>query len=206
VGLGRVRARAGGGVASASVVALVLRGTADGVCSGTGSRLARVGLRAGIAVVAGRAVGLGRLGARAGCRIAGARVVTLVQRGAGDGVRAGARSGLAGVGAGTGVAVVARGRVRRVDAAGRGGAGIVRARVAVVAVRRWTTDASPTRARVARGASVAVVTAGRVRAVHTARRRVADVVGAGVPVVAVGRRSAHAAPGRAGVRPAGGIH
>src|SRR5205814_927433 len=135
------------------------------------------------------AVRPGGIRALAGRRVAGARVVALVLRGADDGVRPGAGPGLAGVAAGARVVVVAAGRVRRVDAAGHGGAGIVRARVAVVAVRRWTTDASPARARVARGASVPVVAASRVRRADAAGRRVAGVVGTRVAVIAAERRT-----------------
>jgi len=187
VGLGGVGAGAGRGVALTGVVALVRRRAHDRRAGGARAALAGITDRARIAIVTRAAVRPGGIRALAGRRVAGARVVALVLRGADDGVRPGAGPGLAGVAAGARVVVVAAGRVRRVDAAGHGGAGIVRARVAVVAVRRWTTDASPARARVARGASVPVVTSGRVRAVHTARRRVTDVVGAGVPVVATGR-------------------
>src|SRR5206468_13103628 len=55
---------------------------------------------------------LGWVRAHAGRQVARADVVALVLRGAGDGVRAGARAGLAGIGARAGVAVVARRAVR----------------------------------------------------------------------------------------------
>src|SRR5207247_718723 len=105
VGPDRARAAAGRRVAGARVVALIRRGAEDGVRAGTDSTLAGVGLRAGIAVVAGGAVGLRRARAEAGRRIAGARVVALIRRGAGDGVRAGTDSTLAGVGLRAGIAV-----------------------------------------------------------------------------------------------------
>src|SRR5439155_279100 len=112
VRLGRVRARAGRRVARADVVALVLGGAGDGIRAGAGAGLARVGPRARAVVVARRAVRLGWVRAHAGRRVARADVVALVLGSAGDGVRAGARAGLAGIGARAGVAVVARRAVR----------------------------------------------------------------------------------------------
>src|SRR5437867_159727 len=62
----RVRAEAGGRVAGAHVVALVESGADDRVGARAGPRLAGVGLRAGIRVIAGRPVRLRRV--RAGSR------------------------------------------------------------------------------------------------------------------------------------------
>src|SRR5690349_13240162 len=76
--LGRVRADARRGVAGAGDVTLIGRGTGDGVRPAAPSGLARVGLRAGVPVVAGAAVGADRAGAHAGRGIAGARDVTLI--------------------------------------------------------------------------------------------------------------------------------
>src|SRR2546428_727340 len=76
----RRRAHAGGGVAGAGVVARVRR-AADGLRCAAAPFLASVGLRAGVAVVAGRAVGLvRRRRAHAGGGVAGAGVVALVRR------------------------------------------------------------------------------------------------------------------------------
>src|SRR5439155_971622 len=72
------------------------------------ARVAAVGDRAVVPVVARAAVELGGVRARAGRRVAGPRVVTLVGRGADDGVPARAHAGLAGVGPRAGVAVGAR--------------------------------------------------------------------------------------------------
>src|SRR5438034_4697392 len=84
-----------------------------------GARLASVGLRADVAVIAGGPVGPARSGAGAARRVAGAGDVALVERGADDGVRPDAGAGLAGVGLGAGIAVGAGAAVRL----GRGGAG-----------------------------------------------------------------------------------
>src|SRR5439155_1303340 len=111
VGPSGVRAGAGGRVARPGVVTLVGHGADDGVPARAHARLAGVGLRARVAVVAGGAVGLGGVRARAGTRVARPRVVTLVGCGADDGVSARAHAALAGVGPRAGVAVVARAAV-----------------------------------------------------------------------------------------------
>src|SRR5262245_49934535 len=66
VGLGRIRADPRSRVAGASLVALVGRRADDGRGAGAGAGLADVGLRAGAAVVARRAVLLGWVGADPG--------------------------------------------------------------------------------------------------------------------------------------------
>src|SRR5438128_956310 len=73
--LGRVGALAGGRVAAAGVVTLIRRSAGDGVRARAPPRLAGVGLRASVAVVAGAAVRLRRVRARAGGGVAGAGVV-----------------------------------------------------------------------------------------------------------------------------------
>src|SRR5207237_1144578 len=108
VGLGGVRARAGRRVARPRVVTLVGRGADDRVRARARTHLTRVGPRAGVSAAAGAAVGLGGVRAHAGRGVACARVVTLVLRSAHDWVAARARSGLAGVVPGGGVAVAAR--------------------------------------------------------------------------------------------------
>src|SRR5439155_1699469 len=93
----RRRAHAGGGVAGAGVVALVRRADHRGRPDAA-PVLAGVGLRAGVAVVAGRAVGLvRRRRAHAGGGVAGAGIVALVRRADHRG-RADAAPVLAGVG------------------------------------------------------------------------------------------------------------
>src|SRR6185312_15389389 len=107
------------------------------------ARLAGVGLRAGVAVVAGCPVRQRRVRARPRTRVTGPRPVALVRRRAGDrrpGL-AGPR-GVTGLGAVAGVAVAARGagRRRRVGAGAVGVAGVDGARVAVVAGLRRARD------------------------------------------------------------------
>src|SRR5439155_507760 len=184
VGLVRVGAGAARRIADAGVVALVERGADDGVRSRAGARLAGVGLRAGIAVGASDAVGQDMmLAARPGRAAVGrARVaVVAVRRGAAD-----AAPGRAPVVRRAGVAVVAGRRVVRVHAADRRIAGVVRARVIVVAAERWPTDAGAVRALVGGGARAPVVTTASVEARHLADARpvAGAVVGADVPVVA----------------------
>src|SRR5436309_3403562 len=102
----RRRAHAGGGVAGAGVVALVRRAD-HRARSDAAPVLAGVGLRAGVAVVAGRAVGLvRRRRAHAGGGVAGAGVVALVRR-ADYRLRLHAALLISGVGLRAGVAVVA---------------------------------------------------------------------------------------------------
>src|SRR2546428_505622 len=119
------------GIARSGGVALIERGADDRVGARAAPVLAAVGLRAGVAVVAGRAVGLvRRRRAHAGGGVAGAGVVALVRR-ADHRVRPDAAPVLAGVGLRAGVAVVAGravGLVRQRPAhdAGRdAGAGVV---------------------------------------------------------------------------------
>src|SRR5207245_11590631 len=78
VGLRWGRAEPGGGIAGAGAVTLIGGGADDWIAAGADAAVAGVGLRAGIAVVAGRAVRLGRIRTRAGARIAGPGIVALV--------------------------------------------------------------------------------------------------------------------------------
>src|SRR5439155_860711 len=107
VGLGRVRADTRRRVAGAGAVALIAGGASHRVPARAGPRLAGVGLRAGVAVVAGRTVGLGRVRADTRRRVARPCHVALIAGGAGHGVPARARPRLTGVGLRAGVAVVA---------------------------------------------------------------------------------------------------
>src|SRR5439155_1139647 len=122
VGLERGRAAGRGRIAGSGGVALVEGGADDGIRAGAGPRLAGVGLRAGVAVVAGRPVGLGRVRADTRRRIAGAGAVALIAGGASHRVPARAGPRLTGVGLRAGVAVAASGAVRlgRVRAGARG--------------------------------------------------------------------------------------
>src|SRR5947207_2352557 len=154
------------------------------IASGARSRLAGVGLGAGIPIVAGRAVRLARGGADAGRRVAGAGVVALIERGADDGVRPDAGAGLAGVGLGAGIAVGAGGAVRR----GRVGAGPVGrvTNTSVVALIEGGADdgvpalADTCPAGVGLGASVAVVAGAAVRRGRVGAGAVGRVTNAGV--------------------------
>jgi len=80
--LGWVGALASGGVAGASVMALVQRRAYDRVTADAGTILTGVGLGTEIIVIAGRAVGFDRVGTLAGGWVADTRNVALVQRGA----------------------------------------------------------------------------------------------------------------------------
>src|SRR5207249_3351823 len=213
VGLGRRRrAHAGGGVAGAGVVALVRRAD-HRACSDAAPVLAGVGLRAGVAVVAGRAVGLvRRRRAHAGGGVAGAGVVALVRR-ADHRACSDAAPVLAGVGLRAGVAVVAGravGLVRRRRA--HAGGGVTGAGVVALVRRadhRVRSDAAPVMAGVGLRAGVAVVAG---RAVGLVRRRRAHAGGglAGAGVVALVRLADHrvcsgAAPVLAGVGLSAGV-
>src|SRR5439155_197312 len=145
VGLGGVRARAGTRVARPRVVTLVGRGADDGVPARAHTHLARVGLRAGVPVVAGAAVGLesGRAPGRG--RVARPGVVALVGRGADDGVPARARALLSRVDLGVGVAVVAGVAVGLGGVRARAGSRVARPRV-VTLVGCGADDGVPARA------------------------------------------------------------
>src|SRR3989442_793574 len=78
VGGWRVRAEARRRIARARDMALIGGGADYGVRTGADARPARVGLRAGVAVIAGRAVGGWRVRAEARRRIARARDVALI--------------------------------------------------------------------------------------------------------------------------------
>src|SRR5262249_58190358 len=86
----------------------------------------------------------------------------------------------------TRVRVVARCRVVRVGAAGRGIAGLVGARVCVVAVARWAAHAGSAATRIGGRAGVAVVAGGGAVRVRTARGDVAGVGRVDVAVAACG--------------------
>src|SRR5207237_609464 len=108
VGRDRVGARAARGIARAGDMALIARAANNRVPAAARARLARIGLRARVAVVTRAPVGRGRIGARAGRGIAHAGEVALVGGGAGH-VRdrhAGAR--LAGLGEVAEISVVAQ--------------------------------------------------------------------------------------------------
>src|SRR5438093_1214881 len=99
------------GVARPGGVALVQRRADDGLRAHAARALTGVGLRAGVAVVAGGGVGPGGVAARPRRGVAGAGGVTLVGGRAHDRIRARAGAGLTGVGLRAGVAVVAGGAV-----------------------------------------------------------------------------------------------
>src|SRR5207245_7043617 len=124
---GAVRAIAGRRVADPGLVALIEGCAHDGGARDAAAERACVVGRAGVGVLAGRAVGSRRIGARAGQRVADvvrARIlIAAVDRRPGDTC---ARRRVAGLDTGTGVAVVAVGvdRAAVADADGtHGGAG-----------------------------------------------------------------------------------
>src|SRR5437762_2540130 len=210
IGLRGIRARAGRRVARADVVALVLGGAGDGIRAGAGAGLARVGPRARAVVVARRAVRLGWVRAHAGRRVAGADVVALVLGSAGDGVRAGARAGLAGIGARAGVAVVARRAVRLRGVGAHAGRRVALTGV-VTLVLRGADDGIHARAgarfaRVRARARVAVVAGRTVRLRGVGARAGRRVARAGVMALILGgagdrvRAGARACLARVGAR------
>src|SRR5439155_1623659 len=148
VGFGRVRARAGTGVARPIFVTLVGSGAVYRLSLHAPLPLSGVGPRAGVAVVAGAAVGLGGVRAHAGRGVACARVVTLVLRSAHDWVAAHARTCLACVGPRAGVAVVARAAVGLDGVRARARGRVAGARV-VTLVGCGAHDGVPARARAA---------------------------------------------------------
>src|SRR2546428_325033 len=159
--LGREGARAGSRLTDAGIMALGRRAAGDGVPSDAGPVLAGVGLGAGVAVVAACAC-LGREGARAGSRLTDAGIMALGRRAAGDGVPSDAGPVLAGVGLGTGVAVVAAcARLEREGA--RAGSRLTDAGIMALRGRAAgdgvPSDAGPHYAGVGLGAGVAVVAA-----------------------------------------------
>jgi len=91
-----------------------------------------------------------------------------------------------------GIPVAARSGNDRVLAAATDRAGILRTGIAIVAVHQGIGQASPIRAMVTFGAGIVVVAFALVSGATTTRFTVAGVVGAGVSVIAVGLRSAHA--------------
>src|SRR5206468_2387778 len=75
---GRIGAGTRRGVAGSHRVTLVRGGAYDGVRASADAGLARVGLGAGVAVVAGRIVSLGRVRARSSCLATSANVMALI--------------------------------------------------------------------------------------------------------------------------------
>src|SRR5437016_6463294 len=134
----------------------------------------------------------------AGARVAARERIHDRARGDGGGTAPGAGAAAAGVG-GAGVAIVAGCRVVDVDAAGRGVAGVVGAEVAVVAVGRGRAHAPAAAAGGVGGAGVDVAAGRGVVGMHAARRLVAAVIRAGIPVVAARGGAPDAVPAAAGV-------
>src|SRR5262249_1451988 len=173
VGLARGGAGAFCRVAGAGVMALVDGGADDRVRTDAGAAEAGIALGAEVAVLARREIGECRVGAAGGGIAAvGGAAIAVVAVGRRP---AHATSPRAGVGRGAGVARVARGRVVRLQAAAEGVAGVVGARIAVIA--------------------------GRVRDDHAADARLARVGGAEVVVVTNPRRTVDADAGPDGANP-----
>ncbi len=107
IGFARIGAHSGDGIANARIVALVERGAYDRIGSGARTRLARIRLRTGIAVIACRSVGFVRIGAHTRHGIAGAGIVALIERRAHDGIGSDARPRLTCIRLGTRVAIIA---------------------------------------------------------------------------------------------------
>ncbi len=139
-------------------------------CTGAGTGLAAVHLRARIAVIAGRAVRLGRIVTHARRRIARAHVVACIHRCAGDGHCARARTGLARIALRTSVAVVAHRAVHLDGIVTHARRRVARARIVTLIRRRTHHGVCPgTRTRLARIAlRTSVVVVAR-RTVHLGR-------------------------------------
>lgn len=109
---GRIRALPGNRVARAYCVTLVLRGTRNRISPSASPILARVCLRAGVAIVAGGSVAGVWTGALAGDRVAYTRYVARVLGEANDQIRSGACPVLASIGLCATVPVAAGGTIR----------------------------------------------------------------------------------------------
>src|SRR5439155_784152 len=136
VGLGGIAAGARRGVAGARGMALIGGRAHDRIRAYAGAPRAVVGLRAGVGVVARRAIGLGGIAAGAGRGIAGAGGMALVGRRAHDRFRAHAGARETAVGLRAAAVVVAGGAVglggiaarSRRGVAGAGGMALVGSR------------------------------------------------------------------------------
>jgi len=215
---------AAAGVVGGAGVAVIARGRVVGAYAAAGGVAAVVGADVAVVAVRGRAAHA----CPAAARVAGGAGVVVVARSivvgvhaAGGGVAAvvGAEVAIVAVGrraaharptaarvAGrTGVAVITRGGVVGVHAAGGGVAAVVGTDIAIVAVRRRAAHARPAAARVVSGTGVAVIARGRIVRVHAAGGGVAAVVGTDVAIVAGRRRAAHARPAAASVVGGAGI-
>ena len=85
---------------------LIARCTRDRIGASAGSRLTRIGLRTGVAIITHGAVLLRWIRARSALRIAGAGVMTLITRGTIYRIGSNARARLTGVGLGACIVVV----------------------------------------------------------------------------------------------------
>jgi len=112
IGLARVNALPGRRVAGASVVTLIRRRADDRVCTRADTGLAGIGLCTGITVVARSTIRLERIGADSSLSVADADVMAGIESSTDDRIRPDAHTCLAGVGLGTGVAVIAGGPIR----------------------------------------------------------------------------------------------
>jgi hypothetical protein len=161
IGSRRIRADAGTGIARTGHMALV-RGCANyRVRSKAQTRLAGVGLRTGVPVVARCSVRSVRIRAASRSRIARTRHVTLVGGRAGYRIRARARAALAGVGPRAGVVVIA-GRAVRLRRIGTGARCRIAGACHVTLIRsgaglRIGASANPGLTRIGLRAGVAVI-------------------------------------------------
>lgn len=107
IGLVRIRTRAGHCIARSCVMALIRGRTHDRIGSRTHPRLARIGLRTSIPVIAHRAIGFVRIRANARHRIAYARIVALIGSRTCDGISSDTRAGCTYIGLRAAIAIVA---------------------------------------------------------------------------------------------------
>src|SRR5262249_46869380 len=111
VRLGGIRAQAGYGIARARVMALIASGADFGIGAGAGPRLARIGLRASVAIVTGSAVRLGGIRALTCHGIARPRIMALIAGRTSNWIGARASAAVAGIGLRASVSIIAYGAI-----------------------------------------------------------------------------------------------
>jgi hypothetical protein len=111
----------------------------------------------------------------------------------------------AGVARGTGITIVAGCGVVRILAAQHRITEVCGTDICIITARRCTAYAGAAAAGVRRGAGIAVIAGSRIVRVLAAQHRIAGIIGTGVSIVTVRRRTAHTGTGRAGVGRSTGI-
>jgi len=107
VGLDWIRTDSSTGIANTCIVTLIERRTNHGIGSGTGARLASIGLSTQVAIVASRSIRLGGIRADPATRVADTNVVALTLGYANNRIGSAAATCLTGVGLGTQITIIA---------------------------------------------------------------------------------------------------